>query len=154
MIHDQRHYHRWRSQQCHIIVTVGSPHVIRTVTGCSLPYMAREPRNSDQTRPRETRARWRTVIGPARVLRFAKNNGAINDEKDQLALSSDDEDEGRSRRRPPSWRATPEPDTKRQHQHLSPPSREYRTSWSGLAGARGKGDSKSNEDDDASDAIF
>ena len=77
------------------------------------------------------------------MLRFAKSNGTNNDEKDQLALSSDDEDEGRSRSRSPSWGTTPEPYTERQHQHLSPPSPEDRTSWSGLTGLVAKGTPKS-----------
>jgi len=58
-------------------------------------------------------ARWRNVIGAVRALfRFAKSNGATNNKKDQLALSSDDEDEEGNGSSLPSLGATPDPDSK------------------------------------------
>ena len=81
-----------------------------------------------------TRSTWRTL------LQFVKSNGANNNKKDQLALSSDDGDEHRSSRGPPpSWHTTSGSDTKRRQQHLSLPSLEGRTPWSGLVGLMAKG---------------
>ena len=82
-------------------------------------------------------ARWRNTIGAARAMsRFAKGNGANNNTKDhRLALSSDDEDDKGSRRWSPSLRVTPKPDSKRQPQHLLPPSAmvaRHRAGWRGL----------------------
>jgi len=71
------------------------------------------------------------------LLQFVKSNGATNSKKDQL-LSSDEEDEHRSRRGPPSWHVMPESDTKRK-QHLWLPSLEDRTPWSGLVGLMARG---------------
>ena len=92
----------------------------------------------------DPRARWRNATGAARAMsRFAKGNGANNDnKKDQLVLSSDEEDDIASRSRPPSSRATPEPDSKRQQQHLSPPSPDGRALRGGLAGLVAKGTPK------------
>jgi len=93
----------------------------------------------------DPRARWRNAIGAARAMsRFAKGNGANNnDKKDQLVLSSDDEDDIKSRSRSPSSRATPEPDSKRQpQQYLSPPSPDDRALRGGLAGLAAKGTPK------------
>jgi calcium/calmodulin-dependent protein kinase I len=93
----------------------------------------------------DPRARWRNAIGAARAMsRFAKGNGANNDKQtnQQLALSSDDEDDKDkgSRGGSPSLRATPEPDSKRQQQqHLSPPSAGDRAPQGGLAGLVAKG---------------
>jgi len=81
----------------------------------------------------DPRARWRNTIGAARALsRFGKSNGANDDKKVQLALSSDDEDDNGSRSGSLSWRATPEPDSERRQQHLSLPSpddRAVRADW-------------------------
>ena len=68
-----------------------------------------------------------------------KSIGANNNKQDKLALGFDDGDEHRSRRGPPSWHAMPESDTKGQQQHLSLPSPEDRTPWSGLVGLMAKG---------------
>ena len=88
----------------------------------------------------DPRARWRNAIGAARVLsRLAKSNGANNNKKDHLALSSDEEGDSRSRSGSPSSGATPEPDSKRQQQHVSPPSPDDRTLRGGLAGLVAKG---------------
>ena len=80
-----------------------------------------------------TRSTWRAL------LRFVKSIGANNNKRDQVVLSFDDEDEHRSRRRPPSWHAMPESDTKVRQQHLSLPSLEDRTPWTGLVGPMAKG---------------
>ena len=72
------------------------------------------------------------MIGAARAIsRFAKGNGANNNKKDQLALSSgsDDEDDIKSRSGSPLSCATPEPDSKRQQQYLSPPSPDDRACY-------------------------
>ena len=68
---------------------------------------------------------------------FANGNGANNDKKDQLALSSDDEDDTGIRSGSPSSRVTPGPDSKRQQQHLSPPSPDDRALQGSVT--RGKG---------------
>ena len=94
--------------------------------------------------PRAWYAWWRNAIGAARAMsRFAKGNGANYNKMDQqLVLSSDDEDDKDkgSRGRSPSSRATPEPDSKRQQQHLSPPSPDDRTLGGWLAGLVAKGE--------------
>jgi len=92
----------------------------------------------------DPRARWRNAIGAARAMsRFAKGNGANNNnKKDQLVLSSDDEDDIKSRSGSPSSRATPEPDSKRQQQYLSPPSPDDRALRGGLVGLAAKGTPK------------
>ena len=86
----------------------------------------------------DPRARWRNAIGAARAMsRFAKNNGANNHKKDELALSSDDEGDNRSGSASPS-----DPDAKRQRQHLTPPSPDDRALRGGLAGLVAKGTPK------------
>jgi len=79
---------------------------------------------------------WRnTIRGVQAMSRFAKGNGSDNNNKeDQLVLSSDDEDDIGSRSGSPSSRLTPEPDSKRQRQHLSPPSLDDRVLQGRLRG--------------------
>ena len=90
------------------------------------------------------RARWRNAIGVAGAMsRFVKGNGANNNKQtdQQLALSSDDEDDKdkASRGVSPSLRVTPEPNSRRQQQHLSPPSADDRALGGGPAGLVAKG---------------
>ena len=94
-------------------------------------------------------AHARTLIGAhagaTRALsRFAKSNGANNMKNAQLALSSNDEHDDGGRSGSPSWRATPELDSKRQQQHLPPASLlGDPTLLGGLAGLVAKGTTKS-----------
>jgi hypothetical protein len=76
-------------------------------------------------------ARWLNAIEAARAMSwFAKSNGVNNVE---LALNCDDEgDNG-------NLHGSPEADTKRQQQHLSPPSLDDRAPRDGLAGLVAKG---------------
>jgi len=92
----------------------------------------------------DLRAHWRNAIGAAWAMsHFAKGNGANNNnKKDQLVLSSDDEDDIGGRSGSPSSRGTPEPDSKREQQHLSPPSPDDSTPRGGLAGLVAKGTPK------------
>jgi len=90
----------------------------------------------------DPRARWCNAIGAVRAMsHFAKGNGAKNNNKKdhQLVLSSDDEDYIRSRSGSPSSR-----DSKRQEQHLSPPSPDDRVLRGGLAGLVAKGTPKTS----------
>jgi len=88
----------------------------------------------------DPRAHWCNAIGAVRAMsHFAKGNGAKNNNKKdhQLVLSSDDEDYIRSRSGSLLLR-----DSKRQEQHLSPPSPDDRVLWGGLAGLVAKGTPK------------
>jgi len=85
------------------------------------------------------------------MSRFAKGNGTNNSNKgDQLVLSSDDEDDIVSRSRSPSL---PEPDSKRQQQHLSPPSPDDRALRGRLAGLVAKGTPKTTSSPSSSSPI-
>jgi len=95
----------------------------------------------------DPRACWRNAIRAAQAMsRFAKGNGANNNNKmdHQLVLSSNDEDDIRRRSGSPSLHATPEPDAKSQEQHLSPPSPDDRALRGGLAGLVAKGTPKTS----------
>jgi len=84
-------------------------------------------------RPTHAFATRSGLRGPCRSC-FTKSNGANNTKKDLSALSSDDEDNNGSRSGSPSWRATPEPVSKRQQQHIPPPSVDDRAPRGRLAG--------------------
>ena len=103
--------------------------------------------------PNRTRPLWSArELGPALALtqrdwhytclsQFAKSNGSNDNKKDDVALSSTDEDEGERKSASPSWRATLEQDSRTQ-QHSSPPLLEDRAPRGGLAGLVVKGRQK------------
>jgi len=84
---------------------------------------------------------WCNMIGAAQaMLHFVKGNGRNNNnKKDQLVLSSDDEDGIGSQSRLLLSHATPEPNSKRQQQYLSPSSPDDCMLRGGLAGLVAKG---------------
>jgi len=99
----------------------------------------------------DLRTRWRNAIGAVQAMsHFVKGNGVNNNKKDQLILSSDEEDYIGSRSGLPSSRATPELDSKRQQQLFSCPSPDDRALRGGLAGLVAKGTPKMSASESSS----